>query len=168
MKMTIRTTGFADLEKALAQIEKEATQKALLRRSLIKAAEPIEKRAAALAPDDKTDGKTRIKIGTGTRLSRRQKKLHKKLFPSEKAAVEVFVGAAPHPVAIYQEFGTDPHIAGGKFKGALHPGHKAQPFMRPAWDAEARPTLERLKVLLGKAIARSAARAAAKSKRGGK
>lgn len=166
MKVTVKTTGFNALEAALAKIEKQSTQKAILRRSLIKAAEPMAAKADSLAPDDASDGRDRIRIGVSTTLSRRQKKLHKKAFRNDKAAVEVFVGAAPHPVAVYQEFGVSPHVAGGEFAGARHPGHRPQPFMRPAWDAEAKPTLERLKTILASEIQKTAARAAKKAAKG--
>jgi hypothetical protein len=33
------------------------------------------------------------------------------------------------------EYGTAPHIAGGRFEGALHPGTAAEPFFWPAWRA---------------------------------
>jgi HK97 gp10 family phage protein len=35
--------------------------------------------------------------------------------------------------ARFVEFGTKPHIAGGKFKGARHPGTAARPFMFAAF-----------------------------------
>jgi HK97 gp10 family phage protein len=31
------------------------------------------------------------------------------------------------------EFGTAPHVVGGKFKGAEHPGARAEPFFYPAY-----------------------------------
>lgn len=36
------------------------------------------------------------------------------------------------------EFGTKPHIAGGKFAGAQHPGSAPQPFFWPAYRATKR------------------------------
>ena len=37
--------------------------------------------------------------------------------------------------ARFVEFGTKPHVAGGKFAGAAHPGAKRQPFFFPAYRA---------------------------------
>lgn len=37
--------------------------------------------------------------------------------------------------AVLVEFGTKPHIVGGKFAGAKHPGTPARPFFFPAWRA---------------------------------
>lgn len=33
------------------------------------------------------------------------------------------------------EFGTAPHVLGGRFKGHQHPGTPAQPYFYPAWRA---------------------------------
>ena len=67
----------------------------------------------------------------------------------------MFLGAGVLPQAHLQEFGSAKH--------------GAQPFLRPAWDAEKKPTLDRISDLLAKNIdkaARSAARRAAKAKAG--
>lgn len=60
----------------------------------------------------------------------------------------------------FVEFGTAPHVNGGKFAGTSHPGTAPQPFMRPAFDTEARPTIERLKPLVWVEIRKNAARMA--------
>lgn len=145
MKMTVKTTGFADLERALTQIEKASTAKAVMRNALKKAAQPIADAAEALAPED--EGTLKASIAVGTKLSKRQKRLHRKMFKNDKAAVEMFVGAGPLSSAHNQEFGNDNNNA-------------PQPFMRPAWDAEAMPTLDRLGKELWSGIERAAKNAA--------
>src|SRR3546814_9688575 len=77
--------------------------------------EPIAKMARAIAPVD--EGNLRESIDVSTRLARSQAGDKGALAP-----VEMYVGPGQHPQAITQEFGT--------FKEA------AQPFMRPAWDAQ--------------------------------
>jgi len=42
------------------------------------------------------------------------------------------------------EFGTRPHINGGKFAGTLHPGTRAQPFFYPAYRALKRRVKSRI------------------------
>ena len=58
----------------------------------------------------------------------------------------------------FVEFGTGPHRNGGKFAGSRHPGTAPEPFLRPAFDSEARPTIDRLAPLIWDGIQRNAAR----------
>ena len=151
MKTTLKTTGFKELDRALAQIEKTTTAKAVMRRALKKAAQPMADKGKSGAP--KAHGDLAASVSIGTKLSKRQRKLHRKMFRNDKAAVEMFVGAGPLSSAHNQEFGNE--------------HHGPQPFMRPAWDAEAQPTLERLKTEMWSEInkqAKRAAKAAAKGK----
>lgn len=144
MKVTFKTSGFAELDRALAQIEKAATAKAIMRRALKKAAQPMADMAEAAAPVE--EGTLQASVAVSTKLSGRQRKLHRKIFKNDKAAVEMFVGAGPLSSAHNQEFGNE---------------HNApQPFMRPAFDAEAKPTLERLGVEMWSEIDKAAKRAA--------
>lgn len=49
------------------------------------------------------------------------------------------------------EFGAAPHVAGGRFEGAAHPGNRPQPFFWPSYRATAR----RHKNRAGRAISQS-------------
>lgn len=149
-RQSFKIEGLKELQDALRELPK-ATEKNVLKRVLVKAAEPIRADAEANAPKGET-----LTLSTshtvGTKLSRRQKSKHKK-----ESAVEVFVGPAPSPKSITQEF------------GAAH--HGAQPFMRPAWDANKRSAFDSIKTDLAeetekarKRLARRAARLAAKMK----
>lgn len=62
--------------------------------------------------------------------------------------ITIFAGNEKAYYARFVEFGTAPHVAGGKFKGAQHPGTKAEPFFFPAWRAFRKG----IKRELGKAI----------------
>jgi HK97 gp10 family phage protein len=117
--VTFRVEGLSESLDALRDLRdnlgvSNATAKNTLKRALIYAAEPIEQAAAAAAPV--RSGRLKTSIGTGTKLSRRQRAEHTK-----QPGVEIFVGAGPNPQAHLQEFGT------------AH--HAPQPFMRPAIDA---------------------------------
>lgn len=147
--MKMKTTGFAELDRALKGMEKAAA-KGIMRRSMKKAAQPVADLASRLAPQGETDSLAPSVI-VGTKLSKRQKKLHRKMHKSDKASVEMFVGAGPLPSAHNQEFGNE--------------NHAAQPFLRPAWKQESMPTVNRLGVELGKEIERTAKRAAARAVR---
>lgn len=157
--------GLADLEKALDNLGK-SVGRSVLRKSLRKAAAPMRERAKDLAPVD--DGDLRGSIIIGGLLNKSQRSKHRKLTADERSAIELFVGPSyklgkggRHGHLV--EFGTAPHILGGVFAGAQHPGSAPQPFMRPAFDAEAGPTIERLKPLLWAEIDRAARRQAKKN-----
>jgi hypothetical protein len=72
--------------------------------------------------------------------------LHKKMFKSDKASVQMFVGPGPDPAAWNQEFGNI--------------NHGAQPFARPAWEQDKKPLLDRLGVELWADLERSLKRQA--------
>ena len=59
------------------------------------------------------------------------------------------------------EFGAAPHVAGGKFKGAKHPGAPAQPFFYPAYRLGKRRAKGRIQRAANKAAKRVAAGRAA-------
>ena len=147
MKGLVRLEGFKELEKALSEIGKASTQKAVVRRALKKAAQPMADTAMALAP--RQEGTLQASIAVGTKLSARQAKLHRRMFKDDKAAVEMFVGAGPLSSAHNQEFGNE--------------HHGPQPFMRPAWDAHAMPTLNRIGNLMWDEIDKQAKRNRKKS-----
>lgn len=162
---TVKVEGLRELEGALKELGK-ATGKNVLRRVLLKRAQPVADAANARAPKD--TGKLARSGAATTKLSRRQKALHKaengggaKMTGAgwrsdPKSSVEVFVGYPSSPKSIVQEFGSID----------LPP----QPFMRPAWDAEQAGVLEGLKDDLwneiDKAAKRKAARAAKKAAKG--
>jgi HK97 gp10 family phage protein len=141
---TVRVEGLAELEAALAELPK-ATGKNVLKRVLMAAAAPIEADAAAAAPH--LTGRLRRDVATGTRLTRRQAGLARKLGKSE---VEVHVGVKD-PAGVQNEFGN------------IH--QPPQPFLRPAWDANKDSALETIASQLGEEIEKSAARLARRAAR---
>jgi HK97 gp10 family phage protein len=117
MAEVFKVEGLADLQRALKELPK-ATGKNALRRALLKAAEPIAEDAAKAAPDDPATAgfDLHTSVVSGTKLSRRQRRQHRK-----QGEVEAFVGAGPLPQAHLNEFGSS--------------HQRPQPFMRPAWEA---------------------------------
>ncbi|WP_457812908.1 HK97-gp10 family putative phage morphogenesis protein [Sinorhizobium meliloti] len=151
-RVRVSIEGLKQLDQALAELPK-ATGKAVLRRTLIKAGEPLADDMRAKSPDDPQTGGNdlRSSIGVGTKLSKRQAKLHRKAFKNDKASAEVFVGAGPVPHAHLQEFGTS--------------RHGPQPFARPAWDAAKNQVLDTIKDELAVQITKAAQRLARKAAR---
>lgn len=148
-KTTVTIDGLRELDAALGQLPK-ATGKAVLRRTLKKAAKPIEDAGRNNAPLGPT-GNLKASYGTGTKLTRRQAQLHRKMFKSDKASVEIFVGPND-PADIQTEFGNE------------HQG--AEPHLRPAWDGNKDQALEIIKTELGAEIMKAAQRLARKAARG--
>ncbi len=147
MITTLSLTGFSELERELQRLANHNARKASARRALRKAAQPMADLANTLAPNDPaTSGiEDAIHVTVGTRLSKRQRRMHRRMFRDDRAAVEMFVGANPHPATWNQEFGNI--------------NHGPQPFMRPAWDQDQRAMLDRIKAELWGDIQRSVARA---------
>ncbi|MDW9877328.1 HK97 gp10 family phage protein [Sinorhizobium meliloti] len=143
--ITVKVAGLKDLENALKDLP-QANAKAVLRRTLKEAGEPIAKTARSLAP--KLDMHLSESIDVSTKLSRRQRGLHKKESP-----VEMFIGPGPDPAAHLQEFGSGP-------------GHHAQPFLRPAWDQNKDKALDTIANLTWVEIEKAAKRLAKKAAKG--
>ncbi|WP_322990888.1 HK97 gp10 family phage protein [Hoeflea sp.] len=152
MKTTVKIEGLRELENALSELPK-STGKAVMRRTLKKAGEPIVDRWRSLAPDDpKTGGNDyRSSIAVSTKLSKRQKSVHRKMFRDDKASVEMFVGAGPLPHPHQQEFG--------------NVNHGPQPAGRPAWDEKQGEALEIVKSEMWTEIEKAAKRLARKAAR---
>lgn len=135
--------GLSDLDGALKELPK-ATSRNVLLRVLKKAGQPIANDGEARAP--KRTGKLAQSYTVGTKLSRRQKKLH-----SKESDVEVFVGPTPHPKSVQTEFGNS---------------HQApDPHLRPAWDSNNRSALENITKDLAEEIEKARARLARKAER---
>lgn len=134
--------GLSDLVDALQELPK-ATEKNVLKRVLIKAAQPIAN-AFAGAVKVRT-GHLKRTIGVGTKLTKRQKALSKK-----ESAVEVYAGAGGDPAAHLEEF------------GSAH--NKPRPALRPAWDGNKQTAFESLRddlaAEIDKAVQRRARKAA--------
>lgn len=148
--VTVKVEGLSELDKALGQLPK-ATAKNVLRRVLKEAGEPIARAARDRAPRDELHLYENIDVGT--KLTRRQAALHRKMFKDDRVTAEVFVGAS-NPAGVQQEFGNERHAP--------------QPFMRPAWDATKRQALHIIEHLLWTEIDKAAKRQARKAAKAGK
>lgn len=142
-KQSFRIEGLRECEDALRELPKATARNVLLR--VLKAqGQPIAQAGMANAP--KETGELSESYTVGTKLLRRQKRMHKKESP-----VEVFVGPTPHPKSVQTEFGN---------------AHQApHPHLRPAWDANWRRVLEGIKAALAAEIEKTAARLARKAAR---
>ena len=137
--LAFRIEGLDDLVQNLGNLPK-ATGKNVLKRVLMRAAEPLAGTAARLAPY--RTGRLSFSISIGTQLTRRQR-------VPKRSEVEVYVGPAGGGGALayasFAEFGT-----------AVTPAH---PFMRSAWEATQSVVfgeiVGQLQSEVGKAVARA-------------
>jgi HK97 gp10 family phage protein len=176
----IKAEGIKEFEAALADLGRSLGRN-VLERSLRKAAKPMLDLAKEMAPHDQGDLEHSLKIArdtvsdpgkaafaevmqaTGNRDAARAA-LRDAYRTQGGAVVDLVLGPdlndGGHTAHIV-EFGTGPrYLKSGKSVGEMPP----DPFLRPAFDAEARLTVERLKPILrseiDKAVTRRAARQA--------
>lgn len=181
MKVSANLTGLKELEAALMGLDKAATRNTVARNALKRAGEPVAQAMREKAPRDseqlagniavstkikgeagkaayaKTMRATAGNKGLATRAMRDARRAAKGTLPP----VMMFVGpTVKAPYAHFLEFGTAPHIVGGLFAGAQHPGTAPKPFARPAWDATQDQALARITEALRAEIMRAATRQA--------
>lgn len=146
---SVTLSGFRELDETFTDLGK-TLGKGVLRRVGIKALEPMAERARAAVAVRK--GFLQRSIHVGTRLARSQKQRVRREGGSfrldAKDDVTVHMGPGQDPAAITEEF--------GKFNQA------PDPFMRPAFDAEAVGTIDRVGKGLWPEIEKTAARRARK------
>ena len=166
--MAFKMTGAKELDAVLRRLP-TATAKATVRRVSKRALEPVAESARGMVPVRSGDLQKSIEVSG--KLSKRQAKEARKAIAAgvPMAAVTTYVGSNS-PVAHLVEFGTAPHINGGRFKGSHHPGTAPQPFMRPAWDANKQAVLDSLsddlRAEIARVLGRAARRAAARAAKG--
>lgn len=129
--------GFGEMYRFLDQLPRSTVSREMTP-LLAKAVEPIRDTASSLAPDDvrtaNPDLESSIVVSSRQRSGRAKSDR-----PLGQYDARVFIGPAgnsfAYPQAIFQEFGT--------VKMA------AQPYLRPAWDAQKGNALALLKALFG-------------------
>ena len=146
MAAKFKIEGLRETERALSSLPR-ATAKNVTRRVLRKRAKPIEQAAEANAPS--LSGALKGDVKTGTRLNRRQSAMNRKMGKSE---VEVHVGVND-PAGVQTEFGNE--------------HQSADPWLRPAWDANWRGALDGIAADLWTETKKAADRAARKAARAG-
>lgn len=151
MDMTVKVEGLSGLLNELQELPKRVTQKAVVRRALTQAAEPIRSLWAALAPYDGSD--LGLHLRDSVVVSSKTVSRHGD--PGEPpGAVIVYIGPnkiLPRHHGIFMEFGT--------FKD------RPQPSGRPAWEARKEESLNLLGYYMWVEIDASAHRLAAKASR---
>ena len=169
MKIKIQVAGLKELDKALGELRTKAMARGVVERALLEAAAPMHEMAQRLAPGradpnevitykrggervERQPGTTKALVQIGKKLTKRQAAQARK---AGKHFAEIYVGTRDAK-AHMEEYGTI--------------NQRARPFLRPALDSEAQPTIKRftttLLTELEKVGKREAARTARLSKKG--
>lgn len=165
--MKIRVDGLREVDRALGELSKSAAR-TVLRRAGMTALRPMAEMAARLAPRDtgelagsitvsaRADGADAGKAAFASVMRRGGSRSDavQALREARESQDFVTVFAGPRKPDGAREAVKQIAMEFGSFKDA------AQPYMRPAFDAEARPTVDRLKPLIMAEIERAMARAA--------
>lgn len=176
----LKVDGIKEFEAALEDLGKRLGR-SVLERSLRKAAKPMLDAAKNNAPRDRGDLEGSLKIArqttsdpgkaafaatmqaTGDRTAARAA-LRDAYRTQGGAVVDLVLGpdlADGGSHAHLVEFGTGPrYLKNGKYVGEMPP----DPFLRPAFDVESGPTIERLKPILAAEIDKAARRRAARAR----
>lgn len=125
MRVTVKTKGFKELEKILAEQLPQATSRNVLRRVAKGALEPMADVAARLAPED--EGRLAFSIDVSEGRTRRAKTGFQRI-RGVQMAMGPASGLATLQYASFVEFGTI--------------DTPAQPYMRPAWETGKMDALE--------------------------
>lgn len=173
-RVVVSLSGFRELDRALGELPK-ATARNVLKRTLIKAGEPIAENARNLAPVD--SGNLRESIAVSARL---KNKVGNAEFSAamraglgKDSAVKAMRDA--RRAARGQGSFAEAYVGPATGKGVIGYAHlmefgtstlSAQPYMRPAWDSEQRKALDIIKAELGNEIIK-AARRIGRSKKAG-
>jgi hypothetical protein len=184
---TIKLEGFKELEAELAKISK-AAGRGVLERAGRKAMAPMADIARTLAPDDPRTGPPdlRSSIAVSTAAKGAKSEVGKRAFAQAmKSGASTSAAVAAKRTAL-REFNAANDVPFAElFMGPAEPEFRKkraaikaivmefgsfkdtpQPYMRPAWDKDSRPMLERLKKLLWDEVSKAVARAARKAAKG--
>lgn len=167
--MKIKVEGLKELDQALGALRTKAMARGVVERALLEAAKPMHQRAQDAAPgrEDPSEvitygkgesrrvrqpGTTKALVQIGKKLTKRQASQARK---AGKHFAEIYIGTRDAK-AHFEEFGSV--------------NQSATPFLRPAFDSEAEPTIRRfvdtLTIELNRTAQREAKRTARLAKKG--
>ena len=155
--MAMKFRGLKSLEAKLKKIPAEA--RSAIKQALAESADETVATMKNLAPVSKTgshgwepgmlresivatfgDGSTPKYAAFTARKGRRRVKA-----ADPDLSVTITAGNEDVRYAHLVEFGTAPHVNGGRFKGSQHPGTQAQPFFYPGYRANKKKAAARIK-----------------------
>jgi len=160
--ISIKTSGFRELEKKLGEIAKPATRKTVAIRALTAAAEPMAKLIASLAPVDMGDLRDAIAVAPRAVKGGGGKGKRGGGGGEFGDTVEVFVGVDTAAIAKNPELNAYAGVQ--EFGPELYDvSAPAQPYFRPGFERDKVPALGRIaksvEAEIGKTLTRQSKRA---------
>lgn len=134
--------GRARLLAKMAALPKEV--RSAIKQALAEGADEITEMQKRLAPVKDGDLRDSIKQTWGAGRVRYSSLNAAAGAGDPDLTVRISAGNSKVRYAHLVEFGTRPHVNGGKFAGSLHPGTRAQPFFYPAVRALRRRVKSRI------------------------
>lgn len=147
--------GLARLERKLKRMPEVA--KATIKQAMEQGANEIVDMMKSLAPVDNGDLRDSIGWTWGKKPKYAQAIAVAKSSLADDLTITIYAGNSKVRYAHLVEFGTAPHVVGGMFKGAQHPGTKAQPFFFVSWRANQKKVKSRVRRAITKAAKQVAA-----------
>lgn len=151
-RSTFRTTGFKELERALAEELPKATARNVLRRTATKSMERVRVKMGELAPRDEG-----VLAGSMKTQSVKAKRQRGSVKFERSSGVEVMTGPAP-------EGKMNRSNAGFQEDGTVN--MPPNPYARPAADSEGEAVIKEVRDTLATEIQKAAARIARKAAKG--
>lgn len=155
--MATKIQGLDRLNRKLKSFPDAAREE--IAKAMEQSANEVVALAKSLAPVD--DGDLQMSIswtwGDAPKGSMVLGKVKSKGAGAGNLQITVFAGGGDAFYARFVEFGTAPHLNGGRFAGSQHPGTGAKPFFYPAYRA----VRKRVKGRVTRAVNKSAKRIAA-------
>lgn len=146
--------GLASLNKKLAALPKAA--ETAIKAAMSQGADEIVALMKSLVPVDTGDLKDSIGWTWG-KAPKGALSLGAVTSVDGKLIITIYAGDARAYYARWVEFGTAPHINGGKFAGTQNPGMKAQPFFFVSFRALRKRTKSRITRAINKSAKQVAA-----------
>nr|WP_278520789.1 HK97-gp10 family putative phage morphogenesis protein [Brucella anthropi] len=141
--------GVARFERRLKAVMKAARAAAIP--ALEESAGEIVTLMKNLVPVD--EGDLRDSIGwTWGNAPKYSMRLGRVKSPDSNLTITIYAGNSKVRYAHFIEFGTRPHILGGMFEGAQHPGYVAHPFFYPAYRSNRKRAARRTTRAMRKAV----------------
>lgn len=167
MRLNVEVSGLAALDKALGELPK-ATARNVLKRTLVKAGQPIVDEAKRLVPVE--TGQLRDSIQVSPRI--KNKVGNAEYSAAMRAGLGKQAAGAALREARRAARGTgsfaEAYVGPARGKGIIRYAHLVEfggvrnqpprPYMRPAWDAKQRETLDIIRQELGNEIIKAARR----------
>lgn len=173
MAATMKLSGFKELEAELKTLGSNATSRRVAERALNRAAAPIVVEAKRLAPDDPATGMGNYLVES-IKVGRARAKQHRAANTGQ--SVVVFIGIdgsvkKPRNSKTKKTRRGDAKQSGGGvaaysiFTEMGTVTHKAQPYMRPAFEAKQKEAMDGVVDILREEITKTKGRAARKAAR---